>query len=158
MHLLSLQVVFAPLRVVYSMVGARAMNHRAIIAAFIVLWVGGFVVVYRQEQKIEQNTQLIERSRHTACLRGQVVDREFNQRAILFSLLIQSAQEGARTKAGKRLAITQEGWEGWWVSYSPRNGNNNAEGQWCQWVHLGGASSDLCSLRLHVSSRKRPNR
>lgn len=39
-------------------------------------------------------------------------------------------------KAGKRLAIHQEGWEGWWTSYSPRNGNNNAEGQWCQWVHL----------------------
>ena len=39
-------------------------------------------------------------------------------------------------KAGKRLAITQEGWDGWWVSHSPRNGNSNAEGQWCQWVHL----------------------
>ncbi len=39
-------------------------------------------------------------------------------------------------KAGKRLAITQEGWDGWWVSYSPRNINNYAEGQWCQWVHL----------------------
>lgn len=39
--------------------------------------------------------------------------------------------------AGKRLAIEEsEWWPDWWCSYSPRNSNGNAEGQWCQWVHL----------------------
>ena len=39
--------------------------------------------------------------------------------------------------AGKRLAIEESEWlSDWWCSYSPRNGNGNAEGQWCQWVHL----------------------
>ena len=39
--------------------------------------------------------------------------------------------------AGKRLAVEESEWLGdWYVSASPRNGNSNAEGQWCQWVHL----------------------
>lgn len=39
--------------------------------------------------------------------------------------------------AGKRLAVEQSEWlDGWFTSASPRNGNSNAEGQWCQWVHL----------------------
>jgi hypothetical protein len=40
-------------------------------------------------------------------------------------------------KAGKRLAIVGGSLgEHWFHSYSPRNGNDFAEGQWCQWVHL----------------------
>ena len=39
--------------------------------------------------------------------------------------------------AGKRLAIEESEWmPGWFCSASPRNGNGNAEGVWCQWVHL----------------------
>ena len=39
--------------------------------------------------------------------------------------------------AGKRLAIEESEWlDDWFMSASPRNGNSNAEGQWCQWVHL----------------------
>lgn len=39
--------------------------------------------------------------------------------------------------AGKRLAIEESEWlSDWYVSASPRNGNANAEGMWCQWVHL----------------------
>lgn len=39
--------------------------------------------------------------------------------------------------AGKRLAIEESEWlNDWFMSASPRNGNSNAEGQWCQWVHL----------------------
>lgn len=40
--------------------------------------------------------------------------------------------------AGKRLGVQEPMWMGgdWFTSWSPRNGNNNAEGPWCQWVHL----------------------
>ena len=43
--------------------------------------------------------------------------------------------------AAKRLACESSEWLGdgghsWWISHSPRNDNMNAEGQWCQWVHL----------------------
>lgn len=40
--------------------------------------------------------------------------------------------------AGKRLGVQNPAWMGddWFTSWSPRNDNNNAEGQWCQWVHL----------------------
>jgi hypothetical protein len=38
---------------------------------------------------------------------------------------------------GKRLGITWASWMGdWFVSYSPRNDNENAEGQWDQWVSM----------------------
>lgn len=37
----------------------------------------------------------------------------------------------------KRCGISRSGWMGdWFTSYSPRNGNNNAEGLWCHWVEL----------------------
>lgn len=39
-------------------------------------------------------------------------------------------------KAAKRLAIEEGGMDDWWCSHSPRNGNSNAEGLWCHWVHL----------------------
>jgi hypothetical protein len=39
-------------------------------------------------------------------------------------------------KAGKRLAIAETSLDNWYGSYSPRNNNDCAEGQWCQWVHL----------------------
>lgn len=39
--------------------------------------------------------------------------------------------------AAKRLGVEQSEWlDDWFVSHSPRNGNQNAEGMWCQWVHL----------------------
>ena len=42
-----------------------------------------------------------------------------------------------RISAGKRLGIESSEWlPGWFTSWSPRNGNMNAEGQWCQWVVL----------------------
>jgi hypothetical protein len=52
--------------------------------------------------------------------------------------------------AGRRLALSAENGlnitpgekfepEGWWVSYSPRNDNNNAEGPWSEWVALAKA-------------------
>ena len=46
--------------------------------------------------------------------------------------------EEATIGAAKRLGIQMPVWMGgdWFTSWSPRNSNNNAEGQWCQWVHL----------------------
>lgn len=45
--------------------------------------------------------------------------------------------ENAAIHAGKRLGVEESEWlDDWYVSHSPRNGNGNAEGQWCQWVHL----------------------
>lgn len=39
--------------------------------------------------------------------------------------------------AGKRCGMTKSDFlDDWFVSYSPRNSNNNAEGPWCHWVHL----------------------
>lgn len=40
--------------------------------------------------------------------------------------------------AGKRLGVQMPVWMGgdWFTSWSPRNSNSNAEGPWCQWVHL----------------------
>lgn len=39
--------------------------------------------------------------------------------------------------AGKRLGVEESEWlPSWFVSWSPRNDNQNAEGYWCQWVHL----------------------
>lgn len=44
---------------------------------------------------------------------------------------------GYTVAAGKRLAVEESEWmPGWFCSASPRNSNGNAEGQWCQWVHL----------------------
>lgn len=41
-------------------------------------------------------------------------------------------------KAGKRLGVqlTYADGSDWFESWSPRNGNSNAEGQWSQWVDL----------------------
>jgi hypothetical protein len=37
--------------------------------------------------------------------------------------------------AGKRTGLQHTSWMGdWFVSWSPRNGNSNAEGPWDQWV------------------------
>ena len=39
--------------------------------------------------------------------------------------------------AGKRLGVQWTPWMGdWFTSWSPRNGNSHAEGQWDQWVDL----------------------
>lgn len=39
--------------------------------------------------------------------------------------------------AAKRLAVVESEWlDDWYISHSPRNGNEFAEGTWCQWVHL----------------------
>lgn len=39
--------------------------------------------------------------------------------------------------AAKRLAVAESEWmDNWYVSHSPRNDNSNAEGNWCEWVHL----------------------
>lgn len=39
--------------------------------------------------------------------------------------------------AAKRLGLAWTPWMGdWFVSYSPRNGNSNAEGTWEHWVTL----------------------
>lgn len=43
-------------------------------------------------------------------------------------------------KGGKRLGIRWTPWMGdWFVSWSPRNDNEHAEGQWFQWAHLAAA-------------------
>lgn len=40
-------------------------------------------------------------------------------------------------KAAKRLGIQRCPWMGdWFVSWSPRNSNSNAEGTWFHWVNL----------------------
>lgn len=40
-------------------------------------------------------------------------------------------------QAGKRLGVEESEWiDDFYVSHSPRNSNSNAEGPWCQWVHL----------------------
>ena len=41
-------------------------------------------------------------------------------------------------EAAKRLGITKSDFmDDWWVGFSPRNGMaGQAEGYWCQWVHL----------------------
>jgi hypothetical protein len=51
---------------------------------------------------------------------------------------------------GKRLALDWTPWMGdWFVSSSPRNGNNNAEGPWDQWVDLAiGILSDSLTERV----------
>lgn len=37
----------------------------------------------------------------------------------------------------RRLAMRRSKWlEDWWISYSPRNDNQNAEGTWEEWVSL----------------------
>lgn len=37
----------------------------------------------------------------------------------------------------RRCAMRKSEWlDGWWVSYSPRNSNSNAEGSWDDWVLL----------------------
>lgn len=38
----------------------------------------------------------------------------------------------------KRLGVRNPVWMGddWFTSWSPRNDNSNAEGKWCEWVHL----------------------
>lgn len=39
--------------------------------------------------------------------------------------------------AAKRLGVTWAPWMGdWFVSFSPRNGNTNAEGPWDHWVDM----------------------
>jgi hypothetical protein len=39
--------------------------------------------------------------------------------------------------SGRRLAVKKsEHMDDWYVSYSPRNDNSNAEGDWAEWVDL----------------------
>jgi hypothetical protein len=41
---------------------------------------------------------------------------------------------------GKRLGVAWTPWMGdWFISFSPRNSNGNAEGSWCQWANLAAA-------------------
>lgn len=40
-------------------------------------------------------------------------------------------------RAGRRLAVQRSAWlNDWYISYSPRNDNQNAEGDWAEWVAL----------------------
>ncbi len=40
-------------------------------------------------------------------------------------------------ESGKRCGMQWTPWMGdWFTSYSPRNGNNNAEGSWDHWIDL----------------------
>ncbi len=40
-------------------------------------------------------------------------------------------------RAGKRCGIRRASWMGdWFTSWSPRNDNGNAEGQWAHWANL----------------------
>jgi len=40
----------------------------------------------------------------------------------------------------RRLAMCKSEWlEDWWISHSPRNDNQNAEGTWEEWVSLASA-------------------
>ncbi len=46
-------------------------------------------------------------------------------------------EEIAVHEGGKRCGLTWAPWmTDWFVSYSPRNGNSNAEGTWDHWVDL----------------------
>lgn len=46
-------------------------------------------------------------------------------------------EEIPTVKAGKRCGVQWTPWMGdWFTSWSPRNGNNNAEGQWDHWIDL----------------------
>ena len=42
--------------------------------------------------------------------------------------------------SGRRLAVAKSGHiDDWYISYSPRNDNQNAEGTWEEWVNLAKA-------------------
>jgi hypothetical protein len=46
-------------------------------------------------------------------------------------------EEIGAIRGAKRLGVSWCPWMGdWFTSWSPRNGNNNAEGTWFQWAHL----------------------
>lgn len=46
-------------------------------------------------------------------------------------------EEVPAVKAGKRCGVQWTPWMGdWFVSWSPRNSNSNAEGPWAHWVDL----------------------
>ena len=46
-------------------------------------------------------------------------------------------EEVPAVQAGKRCGVQLTPWMGdWFTSWSPRNGNNNAEGPWDHWVDL----------------------
>lgn len=48
-----------------------------------------------------------------------------------------SFDEIAAIQGGKRCGVQWTPWmEDWFTSWSPRNGNNNAEGPWDHWVDL----------------------
>lgn len=50
---------------------------------------------------------------------------------------IDDFEEVPELSAGKRLGVQRCPWMGdWFTSWSPRNCNNNAEGQWSQWAQL----------------------
>jgi hypothetical protein len=39
--------------------------------------------------------------------------------------------------SGRRLGVRPSEWlDDWWISWSPRNSNQNAEGEWSEWVEL----------------------
>jgi hypothetical protein len=43
-------------------------------------------------------------------------------------------------RSGRRLAIKNSDWlPDWYISWSPRNCNQNAEGPWSEWVELAKA-------------------
>lgn len=54
---------------------------------------------------------------------------------------------------GKRCGLVWDPWMGdWFTSYSPRNGNSNAEGYWDHWVDLA-----LMILRDELTGIVRPS-
>lgn len=56
-------------------------------------------------------------------------------------------------QAGKRCGIAWDPWMGdWFASWSPRNGNSNAEGPWDHWVDLA-----IYILRDPLTALTRPD-
>lgn len=61
-------------------------------------------------------------------------------------------EEIPAVSAGKRLGVQWAPWMGdWFTSWSPRNSNSNAEGQWDQWVDLA-----IQILRDPLTEKVRP--
>lgn len=64
----------------------------------------------------------------------------------------QNFEEIAAVQSGKRCGVQWTPWMGdWFTSWSPRNGNNNAEGPWDHWVDLA-----VRILRDPLTAKVRP--
>ncbi len=69
-------------------------------------------------------------------------------------------QEVAAIGAAKRCGVQWTPWMGdWFTSWSPRNGNNNAEGTWEHWVNLAlGILDDpltkVVAPKVHAAARE----